>query len=385
MKPTPILPGSAIGVLGSGQLGRMLAMVAKRMGYKIYTYSPDENTPAGQICDQEFTAAYEDTNALQGFARQVDVITFEFENIPTTPLKAIQGRVPIYPNPEILYIAQNRLREKTFLAGKGFPVVPFYPVSSRSDLTQGLAQCDYPLVLKTAGFGYDGKGQAKVGSAQEAEIAFEALDGKPVILERFIDFQLEFSVIAARNPQGEIVHYAPIENIHQHHILDISLAPGRIPLEIAQQASKIAQELMETLNMVGVLCIEFFLTTDGRLLINELAPRPHNSGHLTIEAAITSQFEQQLRAICGLPLGACNFRQPAAMANLLGDLWEHGEPAWEKLLAFPEVKLHLYGKAQARAGRKMGHLTTLSDDVETAFKTIQEARSALKAPATCKS
>jgi 5-(carboxyamino)imidazole ribonucleotide synthase len=356
----------------------MFAIAARRMGYRVHTFSPETDTPTGQVADVEVQAAYEDLDAVGEFTRHVHVVTFEFENIPVTTVDAVAERVPVRPSGAVLHTAQHRLREKTFLARGGVPVTPFRPVSSPDDLRAAVRDLGYPAVLKTAGFGYDGKGQAKVHSLHEAEGALRALEGQEAILEAFIDFDREVSVVAARGLDGVFTHYGVIENAHHHHILDVSIAPATVSSKIAQEAVEIARSILEALDVVGVLCVEFFLTRDGKLLVNELAPRPHNSGHLTFDACVTSQFEQQLRAVCGLPLGSTEQYRPAAMANLLGDLWQDGEPGWEAACAFPEVKLHLYGKPVPRPGRKMGHLTALARSAEAAARVVREARSALQ-------
>jgi 5-(carboxyamino)imidazole ribonucleotide synthase len=374
----PILPGSTIGVLGSGQLGRMFAIAARRMGYRVHTFSPETDTPTGQVADVEVQAAYEDLDAVREFTRHVHVVTFEFENIPVTTVDAVARQVPVRPSGAVLHTAQHRLREKTFLARGGFPVTPFRPVSSPDGLRAAVHDLGYPAVLKTAGFGYDGKGQAKVHSLHEAEGALRALEGQEAILEAFVDFDREVSVVAARGLDGAFTHYGVIENAHRHHILDVSIAPATVSAKIAREAVEVARSILEALDVVGVLCVEFFLTRDGKLLVNELAPRPHNSGHLTFDACVTSQFEQQLRAVCGLPLGSAEQYRPAAMANLLGDLWQDGEPDWAAACGFPEVKLHLYGKLVPRPGRKMGHLTALARSAEIAARVVCEARAALQ-------
>ncbi len=373
----PILPGAAIGVLGSGQLGRMLAIAARRMGYRIHTFSPEENTPTGQVADLEVAAAYDDLDAVRAFARDVAVVTFEFENVPSATAQAAAEYAPVRPAGAVLHTTQHRLREKTFLARAGFPVTPFRPVHSLDDLREALRALGVPAVLKTAGFGYDGKGQVKIASPTEAESALRMLGGAEALLEAFVDFEREVSVVAARGLNGAFAHYGLIENSHRHHILDVSLAPPALPPKVAAEAVEIARGILEALDVVGVLCVEFFLTSAGRLLVNELAPRPHNSGHLTIDACVTSQFEQQLRAVCGLPLGSTEQLRPAAMANLLGDLWQAGEPDWAAACAFSAVKLHLYGKQTARPGRKMGHLTALADSAAEAAQVVRAARAAL--------
>jgi 5-(carboxyamino)imidazole ribonucleotide synthase len=374
----PILPGSTIGVLGSGQLGRMFAIAARRMGYRVHTFSPETDTPTGQVADVEVQASYEDLDAVREFTRHVHVVTFEFENIPVTTVDAVAEHVSVRPSGVVLHTAQHRLREKTFLARAGFPVTPFRPVSNFADLRSGVHDLGLPAVLKTAGFGYDGKGQSKLTSLGDGEAALRALEGQEAILEAFVDFEREVSVVAARALDGAFAHYGVIENAHRHHILDVSVAPAVVSPKIAQEAVAIARSILEALDVVGVLCVEFFLTRDGKLLVNELAPRPHNSGHLTVDACVTSQFEQQLRAVCGLPLGSTEQYRPAAMANLLGDLWQPGEPNWPAACAFPEVKLHLYGKLVPRPGRKMGHLTALSATAGAASRLVRAARTALQ-------
>jgi 5-(carboxyamino)imidazole ribonucleotide synthase len=372
-----ILPGATIGVLGSGQLGRMLAIAARRMGYHIHTFSPEAKTPTGQVADLEVVAAYDDLDAVRAFARQVDVVTFEFENVSAAAARAAAAYAPVRPDGAVLHTTQHRLREKMFLARAGFPVTPFQAVSSLDELRQAVQTLGTPAVLKTAGFGYDGKGQVKIAAPAEAASAWQALGGQETLLEAFVDFEREVSVVAARGLDGTFVHYGVIENTHHNHILDVSLAPPALAPEMAAEAVAIARGILEALEVVGVLCVEFFLTSAGKLLVNELAPRPHNSGHLTIDACVTSQFEQQLRAVCGLPLGSTEQLRPAAMANLLGDLWQAGEPDWAAACAFPAVKLHLYGKQHPRPGRKMGHLTALAASAAEAAQLARAARAAL--------
>lgn len=373
-----VLPGARIGVLGSGQLGRMFAMAARRMGYLVHTFSPETDTPTGQISDVEIPASYDDLDAVRDFARHVDVVTFEFENIPAATVEAVAEFVPVRPSGAVLQTAQHRVREKTFLSRAGFPVTPFRHIRSLEDLRAALKALGYPAVLKTAGFGYDGKGQSKITSPEEAEKAFTSLGGQEAILEAFVDFEREVSCIAARGLDGQVVNYGLIDNFHERHILDCSVAPASIQPEAARAALEIAESLLEQLDLVGVLCVEFFLHRDGKLYVNEIAPRPHNSGHYTIDACVTSQFEQQLRAVCGLPLGATEMIYGgAAMANLLGDIWQDGEPRWDRACAFPTVKLHLYGKHEARPARKMGHLTACAHTTMEALETVRAARSAL--------
>ena len=370
-----ILPGGTLGVLGGGQLGRMLGLAARRMGYRFHSFSPDTGTPAGQVADREWAAAYEDLDAARSFARSVDVVTLEFENIPVEAVEAIEEIVPVRPGRAALRTTQHRLREKTFLGEAGFPTTPFRAVRSRGELDDALGEIGAPAVLKTAGFGYDGKGQTRIGAPDEAGKAWDALAGGEAVLEGWVDFEREVSVVAARGLDGGFADYGVVENTHRNHILDLTVAPAQgVEPETAREAVEISRGIFEELGLVGTACVEFFLTTDGRLLVNEIAPRPHNSGHWTIDAAATSQFEQQLRAVCGLPLGSTQALRPAAMVNLLGDLWAKGEPDWAAVLARPRVSLHLYGKAQARPGRKMGHLTALADAPEEAARLALDAR-----------
>jgi len=372
-----ILPGATVGVLGSGQLGRMFAIAARRMGYRVHTLSPLADTPTGQISDREYQRPYEDLDAVAEFARGVSVVTFEFENVPAEAVEAAAQLVPVRPSGEVLYTAQNRLREKNFLSRRGLPVTRFRHVNSEESLRAATEEIGYPAVLKTASSGYDGKGQTRLDSAEDMEQRAATLGGREWILEAFVDFEREVSVVAARAEAGEFKHYGVIENAHRRHILDLSVAPAHVAEATAREAVEIARAVMEALDVVGVMCVEFFLTREGRLLINELAPRPHNSGHFTFDACATSQFEQQLRAVCGLPLGSTELLRPAAMANLLGDLWHEGEPDWRAALTFPAVKLHLYGKLEARPARKMGHLTALAASAEEAARTALAARDAL--------
>jgi len=372
-----ILPGATVGVLGSGQLGRMFAMAARRMGYRVHTFSPDADTPTGQVSDVEVIAPYDDLDAVRRFAKAVQVVTFEFENVPAPTAEAAAEHAPVRPAGAVLHTTQHRIREKTFLTNAGLPLTPFRIVTSPDELVRAVADLGCPAILKTADFGYDGKGQARISTPGEAETAWQSIGNVAAVLEAFIPFEREISVVAARGVDREFVDFGAIENQHRNSILDISLAPARIDDKVAKQAQEIARTVLETLDVVGVLCVEFFVEPGGRLLINELAPRPHNSGHLTFDASLTSQFEQQLRAVCGLPLGATDLLRPAAMANLLGDLWTGQEPDWRAACAHPNVKLHLYGKLCPRPGRKMGHLTALANDTATALTMVQSARASL--------
>ena len=379
MKPTPILPGATVGVLGSGQLGRMFAIAARQLGYRVHVYSPDTDTPAGQVGDVEIAADYEDLDRVRAFARGVAVVTFEFENVPSATSHACAEVVPVRPDGQVLHVTQQRLREKTFLESHGFPVTPFRRIGSLGDLEAAARDLGLPAVLKTASFGYDGKGQRKLTQTADLPAAFAELRGAEGIYEAFVDFEKEVSVVAARTLDGTFAAFPVFENAHAHHILDVTFAPAGVSPALARQAEELAQGILEALGVVGLLTVEMFVTRDGRLLVNELAPRTHNSGHLTLDACVTSQFEQQLRAVCGLPLGSPALRRPAAMANLLGDLWfdAGGTPNWAAALRDPDVKLHLYGKAEPRRGRKMGHLTVVADTVEDAVRRARDARERL--------
>jgi 5-(carboxyamino)imidazole ribonucleotide synthase len=372
-----VLPGSTVGVLGSGQLGRMFAISARRLGYRVHTYSPDRDSPTGQIADEEIDAPYEDLDRVRQFASAVDVVTFEFENVPAATAEAAAECALVRPAGEVLHITQHRLREKTFLRQHGFPVTRFERIAGEDDLRR-VAPGFGPAILKTAGFGYDGKGQYRVKSVAEAEAAWDAMGQQEAVLEAVVDFEAELSVIGVRGEDGGCVFYAASANAHVNGILDVSSAPAPFDAAVARKAEEITRGLLNQLNVVGVLCVEFFLTRSGELLVNELAPRPHNSGHLTIDACITSQFEQQLRAVCGLPLGSTEMLRPAAMANLLGDVWGDGEPDWLSALALADIKLHLYGKSDARPGRKMGHFTATAATATAAEALVRKARARLR-------
>lgn len=361
-------PGSTIGLLGGGQLGRMFGIAARRMGYRVHTYEPAPDSPAGQVSDREFNGSYQDAALLAEFTDSVDVITFEFENIPADVVEALASQRPVFPRAEVLHICQNRLREKRFLQRQGYPHAPFELVETAAQLTAALRTLGPPAVLKTADFGYDGKGQVKI-SAENSAATMAEFSG-PAVLESWVDFERELSVICARDQRGQVAAFPAVENHHARHILDHSIAPGRFPPEVVAAATEIAVNLTHDLGVVGLLAVEFFLCADGRLLVNELAPRPHNSGHFTFDACVTSQFEQQLRAVCGLPFGSPAMLCPAVMVNLLGDLWQNGTvPDWMPVLRHPRTKLHLYGKVEGRPGRKMGHYCVLDETVDRAVNT----------------
>ncbi len=362
-------------MLGGGQLGRMLAIAARRMGYRVHAFEPQPDSPAGQICDVEINAPYCDTAALEAFARGVDVISFEFENIPIAAIERVAAIRPVRPRGEVLHICQNREREKLFLRRNGFPCAPFAVVDSAASLAEALREIGTPSVLKTADFGYDGKGQVKLTGGEDPEKIWHAFGAPRGVLEAWIPFEAELSVVCARDIHGRLVPFPVAENQHVHHILDLSIVPARFPESVLAAARELAGRITAALDVVGLLAVEMFLTRDGNLLINELAPRPHNSGHFTFDACVTSQFEQQLRAVCGLPLGSPDLLRPVVMANLLGDLWQNGEPDWSAVLRDPRVKLHLYGKSDPRPGRKMGHLCLLAETTEDALAAITNLRS----------
>jgi 5-(carboxyamino)imidazole ribonucleotide synthase len=355
----------------------MLAIAARRMGYRVHTLSPGEDTPTGQVADLEITADFEDLDAIRAFAKGVDVVTFEFENVSTEAAAAAAELVPVRPSGSALHITQQRSREKAFLADRGFPTAPCAAVHTLDELAVALGIIDVPAIIKTAAFGYDGKGQHRIDSIEDAERVWALIGHQEAVVERLVDFSHELSVVAARGLDGAFAHFGTIENTHRNHVLDLSVSPARVPAQTTSEAVYLTRSIMEELMYVGVLCVEFFLTQDGRLLVNEIAPRPHNSGHLTSDACVTSQFEQQVRAVCGLPLGSPVQLRPAAMANLLGDLWMNGDPDWSSALALPGVKLHLYGKTDPRIGRKMGHLTALADTVDEAAERAITARELL--------
>jgi len=375
-----IEPGAVLGVLGSGQLGRMFAIEARRLGYGVHVLSPRRGTPTGAVADREITAEYADLDAVASFAAGVDVVTYEFEKVPASTAAEAARHAPVRPDPSVLRVGRNRVREKRTLRDAGFPVTPFARVESAEQLRAAAdGELGTPGVLKTTTGGYDGKGQVRVESPEQAGAAWSELGVPEGVYERFIDFERELSVIAARGTDGSSEVYGPIHNEHVDHVLDLSRCPAEVSARVAREARAIGREIARELDVVGVLCVELFLTPDATLLVNEIAPRPHNSGHLTIEGHVSSQFEQQVRGVCGLPLGSVEPVGPAAMANLLGDLWRDGDgaPPWNALLRRPDVKLHLYGKRDARPGRKMGHVTALGADVEEAAAKVERARAVL--------
>lgn len=373
-----IQPGSTLGVLGSGQLGRMFTIAARRLGYRVHVLSPDDDTPTGQVADVEIRANYDDLDAIAKFAQGVKVVTFEFENVPSPTTAAAEKFAPVRPGGHVLHVTQNRLREKNFLRKIGIGTTPYFAVRSEDDLRSAIAQTGCPAVLKTADWGYDGKGQAKLQSPDDVARIWPSFVGQESILEAFVDFACEISVVGARGLDGEFVAYGPVHNTHRNHILDVSICPAPVSPQVSQAAIEITRTIFEQLQVVGVLCVEFFVTRDDKLLVNELAPRPHNSGHYTIDACVSCQFEQQVRAVCGLPLGSVRQHRPAAMVNLLGDVWQPNQPRWDQALKHDDLKLHLYGKAEPRAGRKMGHFTALADTAQEAASLALAARESLQ-------
>jgi 5-(carboxyamino)imidazole ribonucleotide synthase len=375
-------PGSSIGIIGGGQLGRMLAREARRKGYRVVVFTDEyPPSPAGQLATREINAPYYDPDALSSFVRDVDVVTMEFENIPPAFLAAVEQRVPVFPSRQALETTQNREREKTFLRDRGFPCARFHVVEDEASLAAGVAALGTRAVLKTAAFGYDGKGQVALSGPDDLPGAWHRFGAARGVLEEWIDFSCEISVVAARGQDGRFVPYPCVENQHHDHILDVTIAPARVPPAVASQAADLARGVAEALEFVGVLAVEMFVLADGRVIVNEIAPRPHNSGHYTIDACVTNQFEQQLRAVTGLPLGDPTQHTPAVMVNLLGDLWpgESESPDWTDLLRHPRAKLHLYGKRRALPKRKMGHFTVLGDSVGRALVEALAIKAALVA------
>ena len=370
---TPIRPPATIGVLGGGQLGRYALMAARTMGYRTMVLEPDPHAPAGRIADEHLVAGYDDLDALRRLGDECSVVTTEFENPPASALAELGRRTTVAPSPRAVEIAQNRIAEKAFLLETGLPVGTYAVVEQPDDVPD----VSYPAILKTARLGYDGKGQRRVDDESEMRAAWRLFGSVPCVLEQALDLQTEVSVIVARSASGAFVSYPVAENTHVDGVLDLTVVPASITSSVADRAIGLALTIADALDYVGVLAVEFFVV-DGELLVNELAPRPHNSGHWTLDVAQTSQFEQQIRAVCGLPLGDTSMTQPgAAMANLLGDLWDAGEPAWDQALQSGRVALHLYGKQAARSGRKMGHVTAWGDDWQRASIAVRTARERL--------
>jgi 5-(carboxyamino)imidazole ribonucleotide synthase len=374
-----ILPGATLGVLGGGQLGRMFTLQARSMGYRVAVLDPEPQSPAGSVADSHLQADYEDDAALDKLARCCAAITTEFENVPAHVLERLSHSTIVRPPVNAVATAQDRIAEKTFFQKHGFPTANFHPVRNPEELRRALASIRRPALLKTSRMGYDGKGQALVSGESEAMAAFQKFGAVPCVLEERVELERELSVILARGHKGEIATFPPAENRHTQGILETSVVPARVPEPIAREARELAMAVAESMAHVGVLGVELFVGQGGKLLVNEVAPRPHNSGHYTLDACSADQFEQQLRTLCGLPLAQPWLLSPVAMINLLGDLWAGGEPRWEEALRRPGVRLHLYGKAEARPGRKMGHLNCLAATSDQALALAIETRDALRA------
>jgi 5-(carboxyamino)imidazole ribonucleotide synthase len=372
----PILPGATLGILGGGQLGRMFTLAARTMGYRVMVLDPDAASPAGQMADIHVQADYGDLDALKQLGDHCAAVTTEFENVPAASLIELANHCRVSPGAGAVAIVQDRSHEKTWLTDNGFATAPFVLINQETDLEAALAATGTPALLKVSRFGYDGKGQARVGTLDEARAAFREFGGQPCVLEGFVKLACEVSVVLARDDAGHCALFPVAENHHENGILDVSIVPARVPEDLAQQAREMARAVAGKLGYVGVMAVEFFVA-DGQLMINEIAPRPHNSGHYTLDACVTDQFEQQVRALCGLPLGDPRLLSPVAMVNILGDRWHDGGPHWDTLLAHPNIKLHLYGKEAARPGRKMGHFNVLDANLETALTLAGQMRDAL--------
>jgi 5-(carboxyamino)imidazole ribonucleotide synthase len=371
-----IYPDAMLGMLGGGQLGRMFTLAAHSMGYRVTVLDPDPLSPAGAVADVHLKAAYQDKEGLQQLADTCAAVTTEFENVPADSLRWLASHCTVRPAGDAVAIAQDRIREKSFFVSCGLAVAPHAVIESETDAASAPAHL-YPGILKRARFGYDGKGQARVANAADARAAFKTMGAESCVLEQRIALACEVSVVVARGADGEGRTFPVSENRHRNGILDVSIVPARVAPALARRAEEAALRIANQLNYVGVLAVEFFVSEAGELLANEMAPRPHNSGHYTIDACVTSQYEQQVRTLCGLPLGDTRLLAPVAMLNILGEAWRHGAPRWERVLALPEAKLHLYGKHEARDGRKMGHCTVLGADAETALKHALDVRAAL--------
>lgn len=378
--PRSLPPGSTLGMLGGGQLGRMFAIAARQCGYRIVTFGDPSDSPAGQVSDLSISAKFSDEDALRKFAAQVDVVTYEQENIPVPTVELLLQHVPVFPGPELLRASQHRLLEKTSLRKIGIPTANFAAVHSAEELKATVANFGGDAILKTVTLGYDGKGQARVRSTDDLGAVWKKFAVEEAIVEQIVDFSFELSIVASRFGDGTCAFYPPVRNDHVNHILDVSVSPAdSISPQLTADAIQIARAILEHFDVIGVLCVELFATTDGKLVVNEIAPRPHNSGHLTIDACRSSQFEQQFRAVSGLASGNVEMRSPAAMANLLGDhLFDATPECWSAVFAMPNVHVHMYGKAEARTGRKMGHLTATASTAKAAEDLVVAARRKLR-------
>ncbi len=379
-----LLPGATIGMLGGGQLGRMFTIAARNMGYKVIVLEPDNGSPAGQLADKHIIAAYDDAEALLQMSEQCDVITTEFENIPADVLNKLAESVPVHPSAKAVEKAQDRIVEKAFILSCGLLPVPYGIINTNSDIANAVKDLSFPAILKTARFGYDGKGQQTINSVDDVEAAYKETGQVACVLEQRIDLDCEISVVLGRNQHGKSHCFPVSENIHRDSILYQSICPANVDENIITAAQAATKRLADKLDYVGVLAVEFFVTKQGELLVNEMAPRTHNSGHFTIDACLTSQFEQQVRMVCGLPFGDSKLLSPVVMTNMLGDLWitkndEMSQPKWQNIFENTSTKLHLYGKAEARKGRKMGHFCTLADSVEDAQQQAESIFNSLAA------
>jgi len=364
-----LLPGSTLGVLGGGQLGRMFCMAARNMGYRTVVLDPGSNSPAAEVADRQIIADYTDETALIEMAELCDAITIEFENVPAESLHFLAARKPVHPSAEAVALARHRIQEKDYAKQAGLTPAAYSLVGRPSDFDAAVAVTGFPAILKTTTLGYDGKGQQVVDDLTQLEEAFKELGQVECVLERKMDLAVEISVLLARNSQGEVACYPPAENEHRNSILHQSIVPARVNSDLAEKAKAQAICLAGALQYVGIMAVEFFITTEGQLVFNEMAPRPHNSGHYTMDAAVTTQFEQQVRVMCGLPPGSARLMSPVVMINLLGNLWPVD---WAKCLSNPALKLHLYGKSEARQGRKMGHFNLLADNVDVAITAADQ-------------
>ena len=373
-----ILPEATLGVLGGGQLGRMFTVAARTMGYRVMVLDPDPDSPAAEFANGHICAAFNDRAALEKMGRACAAISTEFENVPAESLNFLAQFCPVRPSATAVAIAQNRIREKTFLRDSGFETALFAEVNDKEEIDAALRKVGTPALLKVSQLGYDGKGQATVDNLAEAYAAFAQMGGQPCVLEQRLNLHTELSVVVARNANGETAAYPAAENIHVRGILDISVVPAQVSAELAQQATQAARAVANKLDYCGVMAVEFFVLENERLLINEIAPRPHNSGHYTMDACLTSQFDQQVRAMCGLPLGDARLLAAVAMVNILGDIWRDDlAPPWDAVLNEPRAKLHLYGKREARPGRKMGHFTCIGDSVQEATDLARDIQKKL--------
>lgn len=378
---TAVLPGGTIGILGGGQLGRMLALEARRMGYRVAVLDPDPGGPAAQVADHHVAAALDDREGARTLAALSDVVTLETEHVPAEILAEVEGLAPLRPSSAVLAVVQDRLAQRRFLAAHGLPQPRHAAVHDLEGLRAAARELGLPCVLKTRRSGYDGKGQARAARPEELGRAWDALQGQPAVAEAFVSFEKEISVVLARDVDGKVAFFPIAENVHRDHVLHSTRVPARIPPGLAAEAEALGARVAAALGHVGTVAVELFVTREGGLLVNEIAPRTHNSGHYTLGACAASQFEQHLRAICGLPLASAALLRPAVMLNLLGDLWRAGEPDWRAVLAHPAARLHLYGKRRASAGRKMGHVLVIDEDAQRADDVAEAIAADLEARA----